>query len=498
MACHTKETSSSACPVDPSCLGMCSWTNCPGNADSVNFEPHPISSGSKPLPLTSCKLQPASRLERFAVVTDQELAKLAEGLTPLNTAKTTSWALKNFQQWKTISNQSHPTDQVPDDIFITTNPQILNNHLSRFIVETRKANGDLYPPSTLHQLLCGILRHMRNKNPACPNFLDKKDNRFRQLHGTLDSYFHKLHSEGIGRQTKHAEVVSSEEEDQLWKEGIMDVKTPTGIQNAAFFVVGKMFCLRGGQEHRGLQLSQLKRYEDKYVYFENVSKNRNGSFKQLRVKNKTVPLYPTPEAGERCPVHILDMYIRKLPSDAKDKDLFYVRPLERIASNPNAPWYSSVPLGKHTLHSKLKNMCAGIKGHKTNHSLRATAATEMFRHGAPEKLIQERTGHRSLDALRSYERLDEVQHKAVSSILSNAPGKSRSMTFSQCMSTKTHTNNMSSTSYACAPHIPTISLQSLHECTINFNCTPQPMPHAQVTNTEEELDELISLVDIPY
>ena len=74
-------------------------------------------------------------------------------------------------------------------------------------------------------------------------------------------------------------------------------------------------------------------------------------------------------------------------------------------------------------------MCtlAGIKGHKTNHSLTATAATEMFRRGAPEKLIQERTGHCSLEALRSYERLDEVQHKAASSILSNAPGISRSI-----------------------------------------------------------------------
>ena len=52
-----------------------------------------------------------------------------------------------------------------------------------------------------------------------------------------------------------------------------------------------------------LQLSQLKRFEDKYVYYENVSKNRNGSFKQLRVKNKVVPLYPSPEAGKHCPVH---------------------------------------------------------------------------------------------------------------------------------------------------------------------------------------------------
>ena len=86
----------------------------------------------------------------------------------------------------------------------------------------------------------------------------------------------------------------------------MNTTSPTGLQNAAFFVVGKMFCLRGGQEHRSLQLSQLKHTEEKYAYYENVSKNRNGRFKQLRVENKVVPLYACPEAGERCPVHILD------------------------------------------------------------------------------------------------------------------------------------------------------------------------------------------------
>lgn len=80
----------------------------------------------------------------------------------------------------------------------------------------------------------------------------------------------------------------------------MNTTTPVGFQNAAFFVVGKMFCLRGGREHRGLQLSQLKRFHDKYVYYENVSKNRNGSFKHLRVKSKVVLLYPSPEAGQRA------------------------------------------------------------------------------------------------------------------------------------------------------------------------------------------------------
>lgn len=63
-------------------------------------------------------------------------------------------------------------------------------------------------------------------------------------------------------------------------------------------------------------------------------------------------------------------------------------------------------------------METNIKGCKTNHSLRATAATQMFQEGVPEKIIQERTGHRSLEGLRAYEHLCEPQHKAVSSLLS--------------------------------------------------------------------------------
>ena len=70
------------------------------------------------------------------------------------------------------------------------------------------------------------------------------------------------------------------------------------------------------------------------------------------------------------------------------------------------------------------DMClkAGVEGKKTNHSLRATSATQMYQSGVyqsgvPEKVIQERTGHRSLKALRCYKRTNEAQHQAVSSVL---------------------------------------------------------------------------------
>ena len=78
------------------------------------------------------------------------------------------------------------------------------------------------------------------------------------------------------------------------------------------------------------------------------------------------------------------------------------------------------PVGKHTLNDKMKKMCnmAGLSGNKTNHSLRATGATHMYESGVPEKLIQERTGHHSLEALQSYERSNAGQHQTVSAILS--------------------------------------------------------------------------------
>jgi hypothetical protein len=65
----------------------------------------------------------------------------------------------------------------------------------------------------------------------------------------------------------------------------------------------------------------------------------------------------------------------------------------------------------------------GISGKKTNHSLRVTGASCLYEAGVPEKIIQQRTGHRSLDALRMYESVTEKQEMAVSEILSRKKRK---------------------------------------------------------------------------
>ena len=66
-------------------------------------------------------------------------------------------------------------------------------------------------------------------------------------------------------------------------------------------------------------------------------------------------------------------------------------------------------------------MCndAHVEGNFTNHSLRATGATLLFDAGVPEMIVQKRTGHKSLDALPTYERITPRQELEVAQILSN-------------------------------------------------------------------------------
>lgn len=151
--------------------------------------------------------------------------------------------------------------------------------------------------------------------------------------------------------------LSVNDESKLWSEGVLRTNTPQGLLNCVFFYNGENFCLRGGQEHRDLKLSQLHRNEVtiegrllvRYTYTEHGSKNRQKGLKQLHLENKVVHQYETPECGERCHVSLLDKYISKLSPEALDADVFYLRPLAKPA-DASKPWYSRQPLGRIHLH----------------------------------------------------------------------------------------------------------------------------------------------------
>ena len=104
-----------------------------------------------------------------------------------------------------------------------------------------------------------------------------------------------------------------------------------------------------------------------------------------------------------------DRYISLLPSAAFEKVIFYCRPMD--VYNDSGPWFMAAPIGKNLLAKMVPTMCeeANIVGKKTNHSLRVAGASSLFAAGIPERVIQQRIGHRSLDGLRTYERVTEDQ-----------------------------------------------------------------------------------------
>ena len=139
-------------------------------------------------------------------------------------------------------------------------------------------------------------------------------------------------------------------------------------------------------------------------------------------QNKTVPILENKTAGERCRCYLLDFYISKLPKEVKERDLFYmyVRPL-LIIEESCSTMVHCCSVGCNTLNHMVPKMCSEAKfsSRMTNHSLRATGATELYDAGVPEKIIKECTGHRSTDGLRVYERTSQKQHQTVSHILSS-------------------------------------------------------------------------------
>ena len=127
----------------------------------------------------------------------------------------------------------------------------------------------------------------------------------------------------IGTRVKHTEIFTKEES-ILWESGTLGLQTPMALLNTVFFLNGKNFCLRGGEEHRSLKISQIVRCNDpiSYTYVENGSNNCNGTFSQRYVPNKSVPIYANPMLRDHCHVQVLDvlfqnsqrMPLKKMPS----------------------------------------------------------------------------------------------------------------------------------------------------------------------------------------
>lgn len=105
----------------------------------LTFDPaDPAFSNTNPLPPA-----PASTVAQSLPAT------LAASSVPMNTRKSTNWAV---HVWKELSAHRRSTcpaiTEWPVQIHIAQ-PQVLDYWLNKFVLEARKGNGEPYPPDTL-------------------------------------------------------------------------------------------------------------------------------------------------------------------------------------------------------------------------------------------------------------------------------------------------------------------------------------------------------------
>ena len=102
--------------------------------------------------------------ERFDFSSVSDISSLQSEKQPKTTSYSTNWAVRNFEQWRKARNEKFPNDPVPDSL-LSEDLSEIDKWPSLYITETRNCKGEAYPPSTLYQLLTGLLRHSNDKAP---------------------------------------------------------------------------------------------------------------------------------------------------------------------------------------------------------------------------------------------------------------------------------------------------------------------------------------------
>ena len=130
---------------------------------------------------------------------------------------------------------------------------------------------------------------------------------------------------------KHAEIITPEEEQQLWNSGVLGIYCPKTLVCAIFCYVGKTFCLCGGTEVFETIPIFVREYSpDRYTYTENGSKNHRG-FGTLHNSNKIVTVYSTDGNPLQDVVWLLDHYFSKFPAPPSSLEFFYLQKCQMIS-----------------------------------------------------------------------------------------------------------------------------------------------------------------------
>ncbi|XP_067654082.1 uncharacterized protein KIAA1958-like [Haliotis asinina] len=348
---------------------------------------------------------------------------------PKSTQYKNTWAMEVFQRWQEERRQRPVSENLGlwsvclRENLLNMDAEKLNMALKYFVFEARKKDGAFYPSTTLYGLFASLASSLKLHGSSLDIF---NDDEFEDSRRALDASMRERSAEGMGPSTvKHTEVITLAEKQQLWEKGVLGDDTPQKLLDTVLYLTGLHFALRGGTEHRSLRMGNNPQITGPHTdchgrrymeYTEDVSKTNKGGLNHRKLTAKKVRAYENLETPSHCYVRIVQKYMSYCAAQSlKNKDAFYFTP-RKVPKGDD--WFMETPVGHNKLQNTVGRICgqAGILGRKTNHSLRATAATRLYEANVDEQIICEQTGHRS-DVVRVYKRTADAQKAAASDIV---------------------------------------------------------------------------------
>jgi len=259
--------------------------------------------------------------ERFEKPTSS--ADLIRSGIPDKTQKTTSWALRVWREWA-VYRRDNRLDEDEKHVELLEEFVLMQESdqafwLCRFVCEVKRRYKKPYPPNTIYQLVCALMRGLnwkwRDEGKPDVNFFENL--KYCLMKATLDSRMKQLHGTGAF-QPRQAEVISPDYEDLLWKERLLGDHSPQVLVDMLVFYFGMYFALRSGQDHRRLRHhpSQIQLLDPcggtPYLrYQEDVSKTNQGGLQHRKCQKKEVIHYANEENSEHyivCLYNCINLY----------------------------------------------------------------------------------------------------------------------------------------------------------------------------------------------
>ena len=143
-------------------------------------------------------------------------------------------------------------------------------------------------------------------------------------------------------------------------------------------------------------MSPEKAIYNKHIYYEYkefITKITNTDSKMSISKTKLQSGFSLP-GNNRCIVKLLDKYLSLLPPENTPVH----ESKEKFTVDVSVSSFTNQRVGINSILNILSELSkkSGISVRYTNHSLQATAITRMFNAVVEEKIIAEKSGHRSL------------------------------------------------------------------------------------------------------